>query len=69
MENDAIPPEFREPEGDAERQDPDLVFETTSATLRSLWKEWMCRRGDGSFADVEFFERRIGGVPTPAVDA
>ena len=69
MENDTIPPEFLEPEGDAERQDPDLVFETTSATLRTLWKEWMCRRGDGTFVDVEFFGRRIGGVPTPAVDA
>ena len=43
MENDTIPPEFLEPEGDAERQDPDLVFETTSATLRGLWKEWMCK--------------------------
>ena len=69
MGNDTIPPEFLEPEGDAERQDPDLVLETTSATLRALWKEWMCRRGDGSFADVEFFGRKIGGVPTPAVDA
>jgi len=69
MGDDTIPPEFLEPEGDAERQDPDLVLETTSATLRRLWKEWMCRRGDGTFVDVEFFDRRIGGVPAPAVDA
>jgi hypothetical protein len=69
MVNDVIPPEFLEPEGDAERQDPDLVLETTTSTLRNLWREWMCRRGDGTFVDVEFFGRRIGGVPTPAVDA
>ena len=69
MGDDTIPPEFLEPEGDAERQDPDLVLETTTATLRNLWREWMCRRGDGTFADVEFFGRRIGGVPTPAIDA
>lgn len=69
MVDDIIPPEFLEPEGDAERQDPDLVLETATATLRSLWKEWMCRRGEGTFVDVEFFGRRIGGVPTPAVDA
>jgi D-alanyl-D-alanine carboxypeptidase/Putative peptidoglycan binding domain len=69
MGDDVIPPEFLEPEGDAESQDPDLVLETTTATLRALWKEWMCGRGDGTFVDVEFFGRRIGGVPTPAVDA
>jgi len=69
MGDDVIPPEFLEPEGDAERQDPDLVLETTTATLRGLWKEWMCRQGEGTFVDVEFFGRRIGGVPTPAVDA
>ena len=48
------PPEFLEPEGDAERQDPDLVFETTSATLRSLWKEWMCEEMGRS--PVSFFD-------------
>jgi peptidoglycan hydrolase-like protein with peptidoglycan-binding domain len=69
MADDVIPPEFLEPEGDAESQDPDLILETTTGTLRSLWKEWMCRRGSGTFVDVEFFGRRIGGVPTPAVDA
>ena len=69
MGDELIPPEFLEPEGDAERQDPDLVLEASSATLRKLWKEWMCRRGDGAFVDVDFFGRRIGGVPAPAVDA
>jgi len=69
MGDDFIPPEFLEPEGDAERQDPDLVLETTSATLRKLWQGWLCRRGDGSFVDVDFFGRKIGGVPTPAVEA
>ena len=69
MGDDPIPPEFLEPEGDAERQDPDLVLETSTGTLRTLWSEWMCRRGDGTFVDVEFFDRRIGGVPAPAVDA
>lgn len=64
-----IPVEFLEPEGDAERQDPDLVLETTTATLRKLWSAWMCRRGDGTFVDIEFFDRQIGGVPAPAVDA
>jgi hypothetical protein len=67
--DEPIPAEFLEPEGDAERQDPDLVMETSTSTLRKLWAEWMCRRGDGTFVDVEFFGARIGGVPTPAVDA
>jgi hypothetical protein len=69
MGDDAIPPEFHDPEGDAEHQDPDLVLETSTSTLRKLWADWMCRRGDGTFVDVEFFGRRIGGVPTPAVEA
>ncbi len=69
MGNDSIPPEFLEPESDAERQDPDLILETSSSTLRKLWRGWMCRRGDGTFVDVDFFGGRIGGVPTPAVDA
>jgi peptidoglycan hydrolase-like protein with peptidoglycan-binding domain len=69
MGDDVVPPEFHEPEGDAERQDPDLVLETSTSTLRGMWKEWMCRRGAGTFVDIEFFGRRIGGVPTPAVDA
>ena len=69
MDGDSIPPEFHEPEGDAERQDPDLILETTTSTLRKLWQGWMCKRGDGTFVDVDFFERKIGGVPTPAVDA
>jgi hypothetical protein len=69
MVDEGIPPEFLEPEGDAEGQDPDLILEATTSTLRGLWKEWMCRRGSGTFVDVEFFGRRIGGVPAPAVDA
>jgi hypothetical protein len=69
MVDDVIPPEFLEPEGDAESQDPDLILETTTGTLRTLWRDWMCRRGSGTFVDVEFFGRKIGGVPAPAVDA
>jgi hypothetical protein len=67
--DDAVPAEFVDPEGDAEGQDPDLVFEASSATLRRLWRDWMCRRGSGSFVDVRFFGRKVGGVPAPAVDA
>jgi len=47
----------------------DLVFEATTATLRRLWNDWMCRKGDGAFVDVRFLDRRVGGVPAPAVDA
>ena len=36
MGDDAIPPEFHDPEGDAEHQDPDLVLETSTSTLRKL---------------------------------
>lgn len=61
------PPDFHD-EGDAELQDPDLQLETTSSSLRVLWAKWMCRAG-GSYTDVDFFGRKIGGVPTPAVDA
>lgn len=69
MAVDDIPDEFLDPEGDAEEQDPDFVFETPTGTLRSLWEGWMCRRGPGAFADVTFFDRKIGGVPSPAVEA
>lgn len=69
MEPDDVPPEFLEPEGDGEAQDPDLILEATTATLRKQWHEWMCRKGGGAFADITFFGRRIGGVPAPAVDA
>lgn len=69
MDPESVPPEFRHPEGDGEAQDPDLVLEATTATLRRQWDEWMCRRGKGTFADITFFGRRIGGVPGPAIDA
>lgn len=69
MDTAAIPTEFLEPEGDGERQDPDLVLEATSASLRAEWERWMCRSGPPAFVDIEFFGRRIGGVPAPAVDA
>lgn len=69
MVDEAIPAEFLDPEGDAERQDPDLVYEATTSTLRRLWDEWMCRRRDADFVDVEFFGRRVGGLPRPATDA
>lgn len=69
-----IPPEFLDPEDEGESQDPDLKaeesgFEALTSTLRQLWAEWMCRRGKGAFADIEFFGRHVGGVPKPAVDA
>ena len=69
MADEIIPDEFLDPEGDAESQDPELVMEATTSTLRKLWDDWMCRRGGGNYSDVEFFGRRIGGVPLPAVDA
>jgi hypothetical protein len=69
MADETIPAEFLDPEGDAESQDPELVFEATTSTLRKLWDDWMCRRGDGDYSDVVFFGKRIGGVPVPAVDA
>lgn len=64
-----IPHEFLDPEGDAESQDPELVFETSTTTLRQLWARWMCREGGGSFSDPAIFGKKIGGVPAPAVDA
>ncbi len=69
MVNDSIPAEFVDPEGDGEGQDPDLVLEASTGTLRKLWSDWMCRRGDGQYTDVRFFGAKVGGVPTPAVDA
>jgi hypothetical protein len=69
MSHDTIPAEFLEPEGDGEAQDPELVFEATSASLRQLWDDWMCRKGGGTYVDVAFFGAKVGGVPTPAVDA
>jgi peptidoglycan hydrolase-like protein with peptidoglycan-binding domain len=69
-----IPEEFLDPEGTGEAQDPDLAadeseLETATSTLRRLWAQWMCRKGEGRFADVTFFGKKIGGVPEPAVDA
>jgi peptidoglycan hydrolase-like protein with peptidoglycan-binding domain len=69
MGDDTIPAEFLEPEGDGERQDPNLTLEATSSALREMWKDWMCRKGGGSYTDVQFFGRTIGGVPAPAADA
>ncbi len=70
----AIPEEFLDPEGDGEEQDPDLAedesgLEATTSALRKLWSQWMCRNGDGRFADVKVFGKGVGGVPEPAVDA
>jgi hypothetical protein len=66
---DEVPAEFLDPEGDAESQDPELVFEATTSTLRKLWADWMCRKGGGEYVDIRFFGRKVGGVPAPAVDA
>lgn len=63
-----VPAEFIDPEGDGELEDPSLILES-SADMRTLWKEWLCARGSGEFADVQFFGKGIGGVPAPAVDA
>jgi peptidoglycan hydrolase-like protein with peptidoglycan-binding domain len=69
-----IPEDFLDPESDGESQDPDFIkeesgLEATSSTLRSLWSEWMCRKGSGRFADISFYGKKIGGVPAPAADA
>ncbi len=67
-----IPPEFLDPEEDAELLDPEPMLDTgatSTTTLRSLWEAWMCRKGGGTFVDVEFFGKTIGGVPAPAQDA
>jgi len=69
-----IPDEFLDPEGSGEEQDDDFAveeteLEATSATLRTLWAQWMCRKGSGQYTDVTFFGKKIGGVPEPAVDA
>jgi len=55
-------------EGDAELQDPELEFEASSATLRSLWTKWMCMKG-GDWKKLTFYGKGIGSVPTPAHDA
>ena len=70
----SIPEEFLDPEGIGEKQDKDLVqeeteLEATSTTLRTLWAQWMCRKGTGQYTDATFFGKKIGGVPGPAVDA
>lgn len=70
----SIPDEFLDPEGAGEEQDDDLAveeteLEATSTTLRTLWAQWMCRKGSGQYTDVTFFGKKIGGVPEPAVDA
>jgi peptidoglycan hydrolase-like protein with peptidoglycan-binding domain len=64
-----VPPEFIDPEGDAELHDPRMIEETTTSDLRRLWAKWECRKGGGSYADPPFFGRKIGGVPSVAVDA
>lgn len=69
MNDQTIPAEFLDPEGDAESQDPELVLEATTSTLRKLWDAWMCLKGGGDYSDVLFFGKRIGGVPVPAIDA
>lgn len=63
-----VPQEFINPEGDAELGDPSLILES-SAGMRTAWADWLCARGAGEFADVQFFGRGVGGVPAPAVDA
>jgi uncharacterized protein YraI len=64
----AVPPEFLDPEGDGELYDPALELEST-ADMRKAWKNWLCAKGPGEFANVQFFGKGIGGVPAPAVEA
>lgn len=64
-----IPEEFREPEGDAELDDPDIQREASTSSLRTMWGAWMCRKGPGTFSEPKFFGKTIGPVPAPAVDA
>ena len=66
---DEMPPEFIDPEPDAETFDPKYGLETTTATLRGLWSAWLCNKGSGRFANPSFFGRKIGGVAAPAADA
>ncbi|MDH3190129.1 MAG: M15 family metallopeptidase [Acidimicrobiia bacterium] len=67
--SDGMPPEFGESEGDAELQDLGLGLEASTTELRKLWSAWLCNRGEGAFANPSFFGKKIGGVPTQAVDA
>lgn len=66
-----MPPQFAEPEADAELLDPELEtrdgLETTTARLRTLWDGWKC--GNGEYVDQPFFGKTIGGIPAPARDA
>jgi uncharacterized protein YraI len=64
----SVPAEFIDPEGDGELHDPALAFEST-ADMRRAWKDWLCAKGPGEFANVQFFGKGIGGVPAPAVEA
>lgn len=66
---DEMPPEFIDPEADAETLDPKYGLETSSATLRGLWSAWLCNKGSGRFANQSFFGSSIGGVAAPAADA
>ena len=64
-----VPEEFLAPEGDAELQDPELMFEATTSSLRRMWADWMCKKGSGTYSDPKIFGQTIGTVPTVAVDA
>lgn len=69
-----MPPEFSDPEEDAEQHDPrdeeqPGLLGMTSTKLRDQWADWRCADGAGRFANPRFFGKRIGGVPDVAVDA
>lgn len=55
-------------EGNAELQDPQLQFEASSASLRTLWATWMCQKG-GDWKRFTFYGEGCGSVPSAAHDA
>ena len=64
-----MPPEFADPEENAEELDPKFGIETSTASLRNLWSAWRCNEGSGRFGNPMIYGKSVGGVARPAVDA
>lgn len=64
-----MPPEFADPEANAEELDPKFGIETSTASLRNLWSAWRCNEGSGRFGNPMIYGKSVGGVARPAVDA
>ncbi len=64
-----MPPEFADPEANAEELDPKFGIETSTASLRNLWSAWRCNEGSGRFGNPMIYGKSVGGVAKPAVDA